>query len=296
MTRAHLILALCSIAGTTTVLPANDCNCGKTGQSTKCCCVRDDSGLLDVVDRVAGRLHSEVRRNMVKIVRLPAFGHQTKATRQVPSVDCDCQACQSIGKNSIEDSQIAPPLAIPNHTNTTHSNESSGLRVLAPIPDSQVDPFVDESVRTGQSKVQGKTIQYRQSTVPSRSDSVQPKSTRSSETRPKYGQQYTHEAQRTPSTADYWAQDNHRDRPLQMVAPASNQDSTLEEVFRPAYRLSLRDANAQSAQSAPANQSNQLRPVPTAESDRRSLPENDPNPHYEREIKPTPIFDNPLRR
>lgn len=309
MTRAQILLALSTIASSAAIVPASDCDCSKPSKGTSCACARDDSGLLDVVDEVAGRFHAGFRTSLTKISRLQSKMKQPNCGCEVQPTDCDCQACRSDGNSSFTESNSAPPMALPGHSIVPHGDVPPSLKVPHPVPDSQLDPFIDEPARSGQSRVRGKTIQYRSNNGTNQPNTNRPNNNRPNTNQPNnsqpkakpgstprvaYGQQYSSQARRMPSTAEYWAAGSSQPSGLQLVAPASSNAPTLEEVFRPAYRVSLRDTDELPSKPQ-TTRSNTLRPVPNQSIELRDSRESNTD-LYERKVELTPIYDNPLRR
>jgi hypothetical protein len=292
MSRVHLLLAFSTIAGTAAALPASDCDCQKPAKSAPCNCIQDDRGLLDVVDSVAGRIHSGLRSSLTNIGRLPGKMQPSSCGCEVKTNSCGCHTCQSGGNKhqSVSESSVAPPMAKQGHSSVSEDDQPAGLRVLHPMPDAKVNPFDDEPAQTGQNRVRGRTIQYR-----SNGNTNRPNANSSRSQRAPYGQQYNPQAQRIPTTADYWAE-SEQQRPLQLVAPASNETPSLEEVFRPAYRISIKDSDDQPGKTL-KSQSIGLRPVPTHNPESVSSRIQLNVDAYERESSnEQPVYDNPLRR
>lgn len=319
MKRAQFVLALWGVTGLATGLHASDCDCPKSKSCTQCQC-RDDSGILDHIDKVGGQFHASFKKNfklMSGISRLgksdcdvspscgcevaPSCGCEAKPScgcEIAPS--CGCEVCAQ-GSTSDPQSNIAQPLS-----HKPQRVQPQNVPNTQQVPDAQVDPFVDETPRSGQNKVRGRTIQYRTNGQPVSGQPVStPTRTPSGSSRPAYGQQYNSQAQ---SLTPNWP-DKTKPRQLQLVAPASGESEvTVEQVFSSAYRVKLSDGPEQ-AQPATTG----LRPVPSKSTppsgdnvssrnvgNRVVVPKElskDLNEPYERgEPKEPEAFENPLRR
>jgi hypothetical protein len=313
MTRAQLLLALSAITGTASMLPASDCD-GKGKGKGSCQTIQDDRGLLDVVDDVAGRIHSGFSSSFSRMAKLSSRFDRPHVSRG--SRGCDCDSCQASNEmqgmqgqystdQNFNESNAAPPNGTNQHPPIQLSPDAPAdvppsLRVPSPTPDAQINPFMDEPVRSGSGRVRGRTIQYQQGARPIYQNAPYPAPAPSrGTTKPQYGQQYNSQAQSGgTASADYWSESNKKTQKLQLVAPASSQTQTLEEVFRPAYRVSLSDADEQ-AQQSNSTPPMSLRPVQTKDSSesgssRRQSVKVD---RYEREDSvQQPSYENPLRR
>lgn len=280
MKRAQFVLALWGVTGLAAGLQAGDCDCPKSKSCTQCQC-RDDSGILDHVDKVAGQFHASFKKNfklMSGISRLgksdcdispscgcevapscgceiaPSCGCEVKPScgcEIAPS--CGCEVCGP-GATSVHQTNVAPPLS--HQPQRVNSQPAPNGYAPQQVPDAQVDPFVDETPRSGQSKVRGRTIQYRTNGQPVSGQPIStPTRTPSGSSRPAYGQQYNSQAH---SLTPNWP-DKTQPRQLQLVAPASGESQvTVEQVFSSAYRVKLSDGPEQ-AQPATTG----LRPVPS---------------------------------
>lgn len=274
MTRAEFLLALCGAATISATLQAGDCDCPKT---PGCSCSRqDDSGLLDHVDKVAGQFHSSFKKNFKLPIRItvrkssdceaaPSCGCEQKPScgcEAAPSCGCEvapscgceaeptcgceigpscgCEVCGS-GSSSINESRSMPPSYAPIRQPSVMAPPSTSTPV--PVPDTQVDPFADEAPRSGQSKVRGRTIQYRSQGQPV----GQPIDHRKA-----YGQNYNSQAR----TLQPPRIKNDARGTQNLVTTASNESPTVEQVFKSAYRVKLTDTSE-------PTQTSGLRPVPS---------------------------------
>ncbi len=340
MKRAQFVMALWGVTGLAAGLQAGDCDCPKS--SCKQCVCLDDSGALDHIDKVASQFHASFKKNFRLISKLgttssceagPTCGCEIKPTcgcEIKPSCGCEikpscgCETKDSEPSCGCElnatsspvptESNSAPPQTTYN-VRPSQSRENSPPNMLAPkpVPDSQQDPFADEP-RSSQSKVRGRTIQYRSNGQPQNSPSqLQPRNLQSmpnSQQRPTYGQQYNTQARNTATAGQHLGEHQPTQRPLQLVAPASSESPTIEQVFKSAYRKNLSDSQVTTNQTSQAVQG--LRPVPSKNveaglsntSSRNSTrpivptePIRDLNDPYERdESTAVGTQDNPLRR
>ncbi len=309
MKRAQFVLALWGVTGLAAGLQAGDCDCPKSKSCTQCQC-RDDSGILDHIDKVGGQFHASFKKNFKLMSGISGLGKSdcdvspSCGCEAAPSCGCEakpscgCEVCGQ-GSSSIHQSNVAPP---PSHQ--PQRVQPHSVPNTQHAPDAQVDPFVDEAPRSGQSKVRGRTIQYRTNSLPvGGQPHGTPVRTPTGNSRPAYGQQYNSQAQ---SLTPNWP-DRKQPRQLQLVAPASGESQvTVEQVFGSAYRVKLSDGPEQS-QSETAG----LRPVPSNPpigdnvSSRnvgnrvvvpKELPKDLKDPYDRGEPIQLEAFENPLRR
>lgn len=354
MKRAQFVMALWGVTGLAAGLQAGDCDCPKTSSCKQCVCL-DESGVLDHIDKVAGQFHASFKKNFRLISNLgkssssceagpscgceikpscgceikPSCGCEMKPScgcEMKPSCGCEIKpSCDHKAEPSCGCELNATTAAEPQQSTTSlnkrpiqsHDYSPPNMVVPQPVPDAQLDPFTDEP-RSSQSKVRGRTIQYRTNSQPQYSPSqMQPSNLQSmpnTRQRPAYGQQYNTQARYSTSSSPNMGDQrtSEQQRPLQLVAPASSETSTVDQVFKSAYRKSLSDSDSAAPATTVPSVGNGLRAVPSKNVDaglsssssrnsNRLIVPTEPirslNDPYEREdstaIRPQ---ENPLRR
>jgi len=278
-------------ATSTGMVQAGDCDTCQVpnrATSTSACC--DDSGLLDVIDQVAGRVHSELRvlsgsRSFGKSPLLCDHGCDTLIGHEAVHAHdpWDCPNCH--GGDGAEMSETT---VIDDGTRQSTAPSSSApvrqpsrLRsVPAPgvVPDEQADPFVDEP-RTSGRMIPGRTIEYQ----------------RKSPVRTQYGQRYNTQAQNT-STADYWAgSEQEKVIKAKSVKTVASEPVTVEDDFQNAYRRRVVDLSSALETDVVTSESDSpsqsiLEPLPTKNAEVQPL-----NRVSKEKPSVSSQFHNPLR-
>lgn len=280
MKRSKFIVALLAVMGLSVEVHGGDCDCAKPSSCQSQCQCSDDRGLLDHFDRVAGDAHARAKKNF----RLP-FTLQLKKKSDncdlcvAPSCGCEiaascgCEVTASCGCEGHSDYTSGLDVGAHHHSGPLPgSTIGPDKRIPAPVPstDLHVNPFEDEVPRSSNSKVRGRTIQYRAQPTPTQAPRVrQPRG----ET---YGQQYSTQANHSNpgNMRDEHLVHGGTSMPSGMQQRHAAQPVTVDQVFQSAYRLKLSDSCESqpgvAGSVASVGSPSSLRPVPTQPSPRQS--------------------------
>ena len=169
MKRSQFAIAL--LAALAAVSNSVSLACDRCQTNCKSCSAGscDDSGLLDIVDRFAGRVQSTLRTSLPKVsIRCTSHRGSAKACDE-PTCGCemrhasprgDCKNCGPSTHHPVEETWSPPPLPRVMTSPAPHSAPAQSLRHAhpqpmpqrqpselepIPLPDAAVDPFMDES-------------------------------------------------------------------------------------------------------------------------------------------------------
>jgi hypothetical protein len=168
---AIALFATLSVVASSATRACDDCkpNCTKCKSAVVC----DDKGLLSIIDTFAGRIQSGVRASLPQ-VNLPKLGSSCNC-KSSPKSSCDggpsC-GCESGRVSAGEFHRPAPTRLTPScappmqpHVRSEPVELPSGPMPLprepesVPVPESSVDPFMDDSVSRVR-KLPARTILY----------------------------------------------------------------------------------------------------------------------------------------
>jgi hypothetical protein len=285
-----LLLALLG-ATSAGMVQAGDCDtCQVPNRPASTCACCDDSGLLDVIDQVAGRVHSELRvlsgsRSFGKSHLLCDHGCDILVGHEaVHAHDTfDCPNCHDGGgadavETTVIDDGTGQSTAPSSSTPVRPPSRLRSVPAPGAVPDEQADPFVDEP-RTSGRTIPGRTIEYQ----------------RKSPVRTQYGQRYNTQAQNT-STADYWAgSEQEKVTKAKSVKTVAAEPATVEDDFQNAYRRRVVDQGSASETDVVTSESDSpehsiLEPLPTKNAAVQPL-----NRASKETLSASSQFHNPLR-